>query len=151
MAGLGGTVSFSGTSLSAATAKTAFVASAPSNQRVKVTGWNLSFNGTVNSNTPILVVFQNASAAGTSTAFTPIPKEPECTETFQGTYGINATVEPTYTASAYRRQFYVHPQLGQEVYFPQGQEIYVKGGGILGIQINAPQAVSVSGWVDIEE
>ena len=151
MAGLCGTVSFSGTSLSAATAKTVFVASAPSNQRVRLTGWNLSFNGTVNSNTPILVVFQNASAAGTSTAFTPIPKEDELTETFQGTYGINATVEPTYTANKFKRQFYVHPQLGQEVYFPQGQELMIKGGGIMGIQVNAPQAVSCSGWVDFEE
>src|SRR5271166_158551 len=146
MAALGGTVSFSGTSLLATTFKTVFVITAPANQRVRVTGWNLSFNGTVNSNTPILCAWQNASAAGTSTATLPIPKEPECTETFQGTYGTVATVEPTYTALAYRRQYYIHPQLGQEVYFPQGQEILVKGGGFLGVGCNAPQAVSVSGW-----
>lgn len=151
MAALGGTISFNGTSLSAGVAKTVFVASAPANQRIKITGWNLSFNGTVNSNTPVLVYFQDGSAAGTSTAFVPVPKEPECTETFQGTYGINATVEPTLTSNKYRRQFYVHPQLGQEVYFPQGQEVMIKGGGIMAIVCNAPQAVSCSGWVDIEE
>lgn len=142
---------FSGLSLSAATTKTVWVCTAPTNQRIKITGFNLSFNGTVNSNTPISVTFQQASAAGTSTSHTPVAKEPECTETPTGTYGINHTVEPTYTANKVHRVFYVHPQLGQEVYFPQGQEIMIKGGGIMGIAINAPQAVSVSGFVDTEE
>jgi hypothetical protein len=151
MAGLLGKISWSGVSLTAATAKSMFIATAPANQRLRVLGYAFSFNGTTNSNTPVLYVWQRASAAGTSTAFTPIPHEDENTETFQGTYGINATVEPTYTANKFLDQNYVHPQLGKEVYFPQGQELLIKGGGFLGLQLNAPQAVSCSGFILIEE
>lgn len=151
MAAAGFSSTFSGLSLSAGVTKTVWVCSAPTNQRIKITGFNLSFNGTVNSNTPVTVTFQQASAAGTSTAHTPVAKEPEVTITPQGTYGINHTVEPTYTANKVHRVFYVHPQLGQEVYFPQGQEIIVKGGGIIGVACNAPQAVNVAGFVDTEE
>jgi hypothetical protein len=151
MAALQGKISWGATSLLAATAKTVFVVTAPTNQRIKILGYGFSFNGATNSNTPVAYVWQRASAAGTSTAFTPIPHEDELTETYQGTYGIVATVEPTYTANKFLDQNFVHPQLGKEIYFPQGQEIIVKGGGFCGLQLNAPQAVSVSGFVLIEE
>lgn len=140
-------------SLSAATFKTVLVITAAANQRVKLTGFNISFNGTVNSNTPVAVSFQAATVAGTATSMASAlrKKEPGLTETIQTTVGSNCTVEPTYTASAFPRMFFVHPQLGQEIYLPQGQEIWINGGGILGIGCNAPQAVSVSGFVDLEE
>ena len=45
----------------------------------------------------------------------------------------------------------MHPQLGYEYLAPLGQEIIVKGGGMLGFVVNAPAAVDVRGYVMFEE
>lgn len=48
---------------------------------------------------PFLYVFQRFTAAGTSTAFTPVPVDPADAAT-ESDVGFNHTVEPTYTANA---------------------------------------------------
>ena len=71
------------------------------------------------------------------------------TETFQTVVGTNASAEPTY--SNYLKTLTVHPQLGYEYLAPMGQEIIVKGGGMLGFVVNAQAAVDVRGYVMFEE
>lgn len=48
---------------------------------------------------PFLYVFQRFTAAGTSTAFTPVAVDPADAST-ESDVGVNHTVEPTYTANA---------------------------------------------------
>ena len=77
--------------------------------------------------------------------------EEELTETFQTTVGVNATVEPTTYNAQPLKTITVHPQLGYEYLAPLGQELIVKGGGMLGFVINAPAAVDVRGYLMLEE
>lgn len=152
MAALQGYVEFGAAGsvpLSSGTAKSAVVVTAPANQRVKITGYGFFFDGTSNSATPVQIRIARASAAGTGTSFTPKPNEEECTETFQSTWKVNNTVEPTYTN--YIKTLTVHPQLGYEYLAPLGQEIIVKGGGILGFECTAPAGVNVRGVISFEE
>jgi hypothetical protein len=79
------------------------------------------------------------------------PNEEELTEAFQ-TSAFQSTAhanEPTY--SSYLTTLAIHPQLGYEYLAPLGQEILVKGGGMLGFVINAPATVDVRGYVMFEE
>lgn len=152
MAALQGQVQFgAGASvpLVATTAKTVVQLTAAANQRVKVLGYGFYFDGTSNSAQPVQIQMGRISASGTLTSATPLPNEQDLTETFQTTAGVNATVEPTY--SGYLKTLTVHPQLGYEYLAPMGQEVILKGGGMLGFVVNAPAAVDVRGYVMIEE
>lgn len=149
MAALQGQVSLGSTPLVASTAKTVVRVKAAANQRAKVLGYGFYFDGTSNSAVPVQIQIGRISADGTFTAATPLPNEEELTETFQTTVGTNASAEPTY--SSYLKTLTVHPQLGYEYLAPLGQEIIVKGGGMLGFVVNAPAAVDVRGYVMFEE
>jgi hypothetical protein len=149
MAALQGQVGFGLTALVASTAKTVVRLKAPTNQRAKVLGYGFYFDGTSNSAQPVQIQIGRISADGTFTAATPLPNEEELTETFQTVAGTNASAEPTY--SGYLKTFTVHPQLGYEYLAPLGQEVILKGGGMLGFVVNAPAAVDVRGYVMFEE
>jgi hypothetical protein len=153
MAALQGYVDLPSTSLATATQKTVVQITAPTNQRVKVLAYGFYFDGTVNSAVPVQIQIGRISTttSTTYTSATPSPVEPECTETFQGTYQIqnSSVTEPTYTKIM--KTFTVHPQLGYEYLAPLGQEDIVPGGGIMGINCNAPASVDVRGYVRIEE
>jgi hypothetical protein len=152
MAALQGQVAFGAGAtcpLSAGVAKTPAVVTAPSNQRLKILGYGFFFDGTVNSAQPVEIDIKRASATGAGTTATPQPNEGELTETFQASWLINCGTEPTYTSTL--KTITVHPQLGYEYLAPAGQEIIVKGGGILGFQANAPAAVNIRGYVMYEE
>jgi hypothetical protein len=149
MAALQGQASLGMTPLVASTAKSVIRLKAPTNQRVKVLGYGFYFDGTSNSAQPVQIQIGRISADGTFTAETPLPNEPELTETFQTVVGINASAEPTY--SGYLKTWTVHPQLGYEYLAPLGQEIIINGGGLLGFVVNAPAAVDVRGYVMFEE
>lgn len=149
MAALQGQVSLGMTPLVAGTAKTVIRVKAPTNQRTKILGYGFYFDGTSNSATPVQIQIGRISADGTFTATTPLPNEEELTETFQTVVGVNASAEPTY--SNYLKTLAVHPQLGYEYLAPLGQEIVVKGGGMLGFVVNAPAGVDVRGYVMFEE
>ena len=152
MAALQGQVAFGAGAtcpLSAGTPKTPVVVSAPANQRLKVLGYGFFFDGTSNSAQPVEIDIKKASAGGTGTTATPQPNEEGLPETFQASWLINCTIEPTYTSTL--KTITVHPQFGYEYLAPAGQEIIVKGGGILGFQANAPAAVNIRGYVMYEE
>ena len=149
MAALQGQISLGMTALVANTPKTVVRIKAPTNQRAKVLGYGFYFDGTSNSATPVQIQIGRISADGTFTAATPLPNEEELTETFQTAVGVNASAEPSY--SNYLKTLTVHPQLGYEYLAPLGQEVIVKGGGMLGFVVNAPSAVDVRGYVMFEE
>lgn len=137
--------------LVANTPRTVARVKAATNQRVKILGYGIYFDGTSNSGTPVQVQLGRISADGTSpTAITVMPGEQELTETFQ-TSVATASVgnEPTY--SNYMKTLAVHPQLGYEYLAPLGQEIVLAGGGMWGIVANAPAGVDARGYVLFEE
>ncbi len=152
MAALQGYVDLPSTSLATATQKTVVMITAPSNQRVKVLAYGFYFDGTVNSAQPVQIQIGRISSVTsvTLTSQTPYPVEPELTEAFQASYQIqNTGSEPTYNKVL--KTFTVHPQLGYEYLAPLGQEDIIPGGGIFGINVNAPASVDVRGYVKVEE
>ena len=152
MAALQGQVAFGAGAtcpLSAGPPRTPATVSAPSNQRLKILGYGFFFDGTLNSAEPVEIDIKRALTAGSGITVTPQPNEGDLTETFQASWLIDCTTEPTYTSTL--KTITVHPQLGYEYLAPIGQEIIVKGGGILGFQANAPAAVNIRGYVMYEE
>jgi hypothetical protein len=128
--------------LTASTAKTALQIVAPSNQRLKLTNFSVSFDGTTNTATPVQVRVLRQTTAGTMSAATVVLVEKELSETIQSSAQYNATAEPT--AGDVLRQFTVPAFMGQyEVFYPYGQEILIQGGGRLGFECNAPANVNV--------
>jgi hypothetical protein len=152
MAALSGQVSIPSTALPAGSSLTACRLKAPANQRVRVLGYGFFFDGTSNSAQPVQIQIGRISADGTSpSSLTIIPNDEDLTETFQTSAAQSSAHanEPTY--SNYLKTLTVHPQLGYEYLAPLGQEIIVKGGGMLGFVINAPATVDVRGYVMFEE
>ncbi len=137
------------TSLSAGVAKTIAMVTAPTNQRVKLLGVAVSFDGQSTTAQPVQIRIYRATTAGTFTAATPVPLEKDLSGTIQSTGGTNATVEPT--VGDVLRTVTVHPQTGYEVFFPFGQEVMIQGGGRIGVEINAPAAVAARGVMTCEE
>jgi hypothetical protein len=135
--------------LAAGSPRTPATVSAPSNQRLKILGYGFFFDGTLNSAQPVEIDIKRASAPGAGTTAIPQPNESELPETFQASWLIDCTSEPTYTSTL--KTITVHPQLGYEYLAPVGQEIIVKGGSILGFQANAPASVNIRGYVMYEE
>ncbi len=150
MATLNGQAAIPSTSLTAATLTYIATVTAPANQRIKITGFHVGFNGTTNSNTPVLVEWGFCTSAGSSgTSITPHAIEQDAAETFQSTWtSFQGTAPSGPTIVNYR---FVHPQLSTEIYVPMGREFIVKGGGFFFIAVNAPQSVNVAGFVDFEE
>jgi hypothetical protein len=150
MAALQGHVSLPSTALTAATAKTIFRVKAATNQRARILGYGFFFDGTLNSAQPVQVRIGRITADGAApTALTINPNEDELTETFQ-TSVATSTTEPTYAATVLKT-ITIHPQLGYEYLAPLGQEIIVKGAGMLGFEVNAPATVNVRGYLMFEE
>ncbi len=150
MAALQAYLNIPSTSLTAATAQSVAVLTAPTNQRVKVLGYGFYFDGTLNSAQPVTVILGAFTGGASFNAATPVKVEPELTETIQTTGNTwkTGTTEGTYTAY---KTFTVHPQLGYEYMAPLGQEDIIKGGTQWGAQINAPAGVDVRGYVKFEE
>lgn len=123
---------------------------APTNQRLKVKEISISFNGTSNTATPILVEVVRQTGAGTMSALTLRKADPDDTETIQTTAQQNATVEPTDSGDVPMAE-YVHPQTGFLWQAPFGGEIIVPGGGRLGIRVTAGASVSANVRIGAEE
>ncbi len=117
------------------TAKTILQLVAPTNQRVKVLGWGVAFDGVLTTGKPIAIRVLRQSTAGTMSALTPVNTN-SVAETIQSTAQHTATVEPTAGNVLYSGA--VHPQQGILVQFPYGAEYMVPGGGRLGIEITVP-------------
>jgi hypothetical protein len=146
---LRGFVNIAQGSLTSGTTYNLLVGAAPAQQRVAVTGFGIfgAYNAAA---TPGLLQFAKAASAGSGgTAVTPLPLEPECTETFQSTWATQPSSAPSSIVVFDSRE--VNPQLGLTEYFPLGDEIYIKGGGFFVIQFTPQVTCNYSGWIRINE
>lgn len=134
--------------LTAATAKTVVQVSAPSNQRVKLLGWGLFFDGTSSSAEPVQVRLLRQTTAGTMSSLTPAKLNTH-SETLQSSASHTATAEPT--AGDVLDVAEVHPQGGFEKIYPEGKEPRIAGGGRIGIECTAPAGVNVRAKLICEE
>lgn len=157
MAGLACVVPFSGISLAAGVGKTVLQIKAPSNQRLRITGIRLGFNGTVTTDGPIKVQGYQQSTAGTpggGTTPTPNKLQRSLAETPQTTAQTAPTSgawtgEPTAGDLQYNNR--CHPQGSVCENFFLTTEIWVAGGERFGLFLTAPVANSVDGELIFEE
>ena len=120
-----------------------------SNHGVLVKEWSISFQGTSNTASPILVKVMRQTSAGTMTSLTPVKDPAGTTETLQTTFQHTATAEPT--ASDVLFEEYVHPQTGYTWQAPFGQSVKVDGGTRLGITCTAAASTSATVRMVCEE
>ncbi len=134
--------------LSAATAKTVLHILAPANQRLKVLGIGVFFDGVNVIGQPVEIRLLRQTDAGTMSSATP-RKIDTYSETIQSTATKTATAEPS--AGDVLDVFEVHPQNGYEKIYPLGLEPRVAGGGRIGLECKAPEAVNVRAKLIVEE
>ncbi len=133
--------------LAAATVKTVVQVLAPANQRLRIKGWGVYFDGVASSGEPVQVELLRQTSAGTMTSLTPTRRTG--TETIQSTALHTATVEPT--AGDILDIAEVHPQTAYEVMYPYGEQPECAGGTRVGIRCTAPAIVNVRAKVIFEE
>lgn len=121
-------------SLTTATAKTVLQVIAPLNQRVKILGWGVFFDGTSTTAEPAQIRLLRQTTAGTMSALTPAVQG-VYSETLQSTAQHTATVEPT--AGNVIDIAEAHTQGGYEVKYPIGQEPILPSEGRIGIEVTA--------------
>jgi hypothetical protein len=135
--------------LTAATLKTVIQVVAPTNQRLKVLRWGIFFDGTSAVNEPVRVRLLRQTTSGSMTSLTPV-RLGVGSESLQATAQHTATgTEPT--AGDVLDTVEVHPQAGFESVFPFGSEILIPGGGRLGIDCLATDAVNCIAKIVYEE
>jgi hypothetical protein len=137
--------------LTASTATVVGFVSAPTNQRVKVLGYGMYFDGTTNSNQPVEIKLVTPTTGTFVSGSNAQLQEPELTETIQSTYGTSCVTQPTLSASNTYKTLTVHPQLGYEYLAPLGQEKIIAGGKTFAVSCNAPNQVDVRGYLLVEE
>lgn len=87
--------------IAVAATKTALILGSAATVRPRVCSYSWSTDGTPTSDQGIVMRIQRATALGTTTAVTPGAPEPsDATAGFLGSFGSNASVEPTYTTGA---------------------------------------------------
>ncbi len=151
MAGIIALAQTSEVALTAATAKTVLQLLAPTNQRVKILGWGVFFDGVNTAAEPVQVRVIRQTSAGTMTASAGYAVSP-VVETVQTVVSVAASVEPaSSTPSGIADVVECHPQQGYEVKLPMGQELILAGGGRIGIECTAPAAVNVRAKFFFEE
>lgn len=129
--------------------KTILQVVAASNHAVLIDEISVSFQGTSNTASPILVTIARNSSAGTMSALTLVKDPDDWDETMQTTAQHTATAEPT--QGTIIMEEYVHPQTGYTWQAPHGKAIKVGGGDRLGIQVTAGASVSCAVRVTGEE
>jgi len=135
--------------LVAATEKTIIQLKAPANQRVKIRGWGIFFDGVSAGAEPVEVELKKQTTDGTMTTHTPVNETPGSAETIQSTAKRNATVEPTSTDMFDALE--VHPQTGYEKIYPMGEEPVLAGGERMAITAMAPAVVNCRAKLYFEE
>ena len=133
----------------AATAKTVLQVFAPANQRLRIVGWGVFFDGTSVSAEPVNIKLVRQSTSGTMTSVTPTKCDDSLPETIQSTASADASAEPT--TGDVIKFINIHPQSGYEVANGVKDEDWVKGGGRVGIVVTAPGTVNVLPWIKCEE
>jgi hypothetical protein len=79
--------------LTASTAKTVLQLRTPSTRRARLVEWSVSFQGTSGSETPVEVLLQRQTSAGTGTGFTPVRFDPAAPAALSSA-AVNFTAEP---------------------------------------------------------
>lgn len=149
MAGLRFTLSTGGKiALSSATAKTILQVRAPTNQRLEMHGFAVSFDGIDGTDEPVLVELLRYSTNGGMFSAGLVKNFNIGSETIQSVGVRNASSEPS--AADVLRYWHIHPQTGIDKEFNEG-EITLEGGGRLGLRLTAPDNVEVVGHMDMEE
>ena len=136
-------------SLTAATAKTCLQLVAAAQHRVKVIGISIYFKDTVVTDTPVKCRVVRQTTAGTASAATVVKKDENMGETIQTTAQKTFTAEPTITDEL--EVLEIHPQTGMKWYYPMGQEILIKGGNRLGVELTAAQNQTAVVNIEFEE
>ncbi|MHA1951220.1 MAG: hypothetical protein ACW987_15305 [Candidatus Thorarchaeota archaeon] len=141
-----GSINTEGTeiALSAATAKTILQILAPTNQRLWIAEWSVSFDASALADAvEVELVFQ--TTAGTMSAATERKDDPSLSETLQVVGQFNATSEPT--LDYVFRHYNIQPASGGiEQRYGRG-ELVVPGADRLGIRCTAPATVNVAGHI----
>jgi hypothetical protein len=153
MAGLYGAMLVGATSVTGGTPLTVLSAVAPTNQRLRVTEYEISFDGTNSANTPATVtVSRSTGGTYTNTAVAPVKinDSTSVAETLQASFKTVCTVQPT--IGDILRRFTV-PVFGGTLILPNppGQEDYVIGGTLLSLTVTAAQTVNFQGGLRYEE
>jgi hypothetical protein len=129
--------------------KTLLQVKAASNHGIKINEWGISFNGTSNTATPILVQVMRQTTTGTMTAITVVKDPDDTDETLQVTASKDASAEPA--ASDVLWQGRIHPQNGFVWQAPYGKEIKIGGADYLAIVVTAGASVTADAYMRGEE
>jgi hypothetical protein len=140
--------------LTATVAKTVLQISAPSAQRVAIQQVTVSFDGTVNTNTPVLVQWYRQTSAGTTSGSAAVikKKDPDIGTALNTTVADGFTAEPSYGDQG--PIILIHPQTGVIYPLPLpgiGGEEILAGGTKFGLVCTAPQAVNAVCTIEGEE
>jgi hypothetical protein len=113
-------------------AKTLMQIVAPTNQRVILIEFGISFRGTSATDPPVLVELLRQTTAGTMTSLTLVKADQSIAETIQSTAQHTSTGEPT--AGDVYKSFNVHPQRG--IIWQPGplDQLMIPGGNRLGLR-----------------
>jgi hypothetical protein len=123
--------------------KTALQLLAGANTRVKVKEISISFKGTTNTASPIIVeVLRQTGAGSGGDVLTPTKIDADAGETLQTTAlkDIDGSTQPTDVAELLGEE--VHPQGGYTWQAPFDGELIVNGGDRLGIAVTAAATVA---------
>lgn len=133
----------------ASAAKTILQLLTPTNQKVVLEQWSLSFEGVVTTDPPALVELMYQTTAGTpggdGGALTPKKWNGLDTETIQSSAQNGPTTAATAwtgepTAGDILQRVLVHPQSRHLQIYPFGREIMIPGGKRLALRVTMPSA-----------
>lgn len=128
--------------------------------RTIIHGWGVAFQGTNVSDAPVLITVLRQTTAGTGLTSYAAASSPQQfisrknsldTEVYQTSVLVGiGSAEPT--AGDFLENFYVQPQLGYRIWYPQGKEIIVPNGGRVGFCITtAALTYNCDFEVDLQE
>ena len=125
--------------LTAATEKTLVQLTSGAAMITALTGLDITFDGTVNNATPVIVKIITVSTAGVGTARNPI-KTKDTSTALLGTGTENHSAEGA--NANIMKIFHVHPQAGVVYPIPMRDEIEMAASTRMAIKVTAPAAVN---------
>lgn len=138
--------------LVAATAKSILQIKAPTNQRIIIRSVRLFGKQAAGGTDAVVKIRMTRSTAnfGTFTAMTPGKQNPSNGETLQGTYGQNASVEPTTPTDSFL-YWELQPQSGIIELLPIDQWIEVPGGQSVQFEATSTGTPTIVAETTVEE
>jgi len=122
---------------------------AADNHAVAVIEFGVSFDGTSNTDTPILVQLIRQTDAGTMSSLTPVKADDSNGDTLDTSAQHTATAEPT--SGDILESYRVHPQTGIVKAFNRDTELIVGAGDRLGLVVTAAVSVTAEAFIKFEE